>query len=124
MTAPDQRRHIEPRAPATVCIHAGLPAPRQGQPLLPGPTFAAPYHLMGDVTSSPYAYNRQGNPTRTAYESALGELEHGHVTVFASGLAAIVAVLVPNLEGFIRMSVGCEASEDINADVTRALASL
>jgi cystathionine gamma-lyase len=27
-------------------------------------------------------------------------------------------------EGFIRMSVGCEASEDINADVTRALASL
>ncbi len=105
MSAPTDTGHGDTRAPATVCIHAGLPEARQGEPFLPGPTFAAPYHLMGDVAASPYAYNRQGNPTWTAYESALGELEHGHVTVFASGLAAIVAVVVPTLSPGDRLLV-------------------
>ena len=36
---------------ATRVVHAGLPAPAQGEPFLPGPTFAAPYHLTGDPSS-------------------------------------------------------------------------
>ncbi len=29
----------------TRCVHAGLPEPVPGAPFLPGPVFAAPYHL-------------------------------------------------------------------------------
>ena len=32
----------------TRAVHAGLPAPRQGEPLVPGPAFASYYHLEGD----------------------------------------------------------------------------
>ena len=35
------------RGPSTRSVHAGLPEARDGEPLLPGPTFAAPYHLRG-----------------------------------------------------------------------------
>ena len=122
MSAPTGTGHGDTRAPATVCIHAGLPEARQGEPLLPGPTFAAPYHLMGDVSSSPYAYNRQGNPTWTAYESALGELERGHVTVFASGLAAVVAVLGPTLSPGDRLLVPSDSYSLVRDLATRHLA--
>ena len=39
---------------ATRVVHAGLPAPAQGEPFLPGPTFVGSYHLTGDPASSPY----------------------------------------------------------------------
>jgi cystathionine gamma-lyase len=76
-------------------VHAGQPAPVPGEPLLPGPVFAAPFHLPGDVDSAPYGYGRYGNPTYTRYETALGELEGGTATVFASGMAAVTAALLP-----------------------------
>jgi len=85
-------------APATRVVHAGLPAPAQGTPFLPGPTFAAPYHLIGPSDASPYGYARYANPTWTGYEVALGELEGGEAVLFASGLAAVAAVLLPALE--------------------------
>jgi cystathionine gamma-lyase len=78
---------------ATRVVHAGLPDPSQGQPFLPGPVFAAPYHLAGDPASSPYTYGRYHNPTWAAFEQALGELEGGEAVVFASGMAATAAVL-------------------------------
>src|SRR5215217_489071 len=81
--------------PATKVVHAGQPTPVPGEPLLPGPVFAAPFHLPGDVDAAPYGYGRYGNPTFTRYEAALGELEGGVATVFASGMAAVSAVLVP-----------------------------
>ncbi len=77
----------------TRVVHAGIPAPVDGQPLRPGPVFAAPYHLSGDPASTPYGYGRDANPTWTWYERALEELEGGPVVVFASGMAAISAVL-------------------------------
>ncbi len=83
--------------PATRVVHAGLPPAGQGEPFLPGPTFAAPYHLAGPVDASLYGYGRYANPTFTAYEKALGELEGGEVTLFASGMAAVAAVLLPLL---------------------------
>src|ERR671935_161696 len=82
----------------TRVVHAGLPPAEQGAPFLPGPTFAAPYHLTGDPADSPYGYGRYGNPTWTRYEQALGELEGGQTLVFASGMAAVSAVLLPRLK--------------------------
>ena len=78
---------------ATRIIHAGLPKPTQGQPLLPGPVFAGPFHLSGDPASSPYTYGRYHNPTWTLFEGALAELEGGEAVVFASGMAATAAIL-------------------------------
>lgn len=80
----------------TRCVRAGLPDPVPGQPFLPGPVLAAPYHL--DPTLGPRpgldGYGRTDNPTWRALESALGELEGGDCVVFASGMAAISALLL------------------------------
>lgn len=79
---------------ATLLLHAGLPKPAQGEPFHHGPTFAAPYHLSGDPATSAYTYGRYHNPTWSAYEQALTELERGAATVvFASGIAAVAATL-------------------------------
>jgi cystathionine gamma-lyase len=75
-------------------VHAGLPTPAQGQPFLPGPVLASAYHLTGDDVHSTFGYLREGNPTWSAYERALGELEGGEAVVFASGMAAASAVLL------------------------------
>ena len=83
---------------ATRVVHAGLPAPEQGAPFLPGPTFAAPYHLAGEVEGAPFGgYGRDGNPTWGRYESALGDLEGAEAVLFASGMAAVSAVALTAL---------------------------
>jgi cystathionine gamma-lyase len=82
------------RGDGTRVVRAGLPDPEQGEPFLPGPTFAAPFHLRGDPSDSDYVYGRYGNPTWTRYEEALGELEGGEVVLFSSGAAAASAVLL------------------------------
>jgi cystathionine gamma-lyase len=83
----------------TRVIHAGMPAPVPGQPFLSGPVFAAPYHL--DPVNGPQpgldGYGRNDNPTYRALETAIGELEGGECVVFASGLAAVSAVLMASL---------------------------
>lgn len=76
----------------TRVIRAGLPDFAQGEPFLPGPTFANPYHLVGDPSSSTYSYGRYHNPTWTHYEQALSELEGGSAVIFASGMAAVTAI--------------------------------
>jgi cystathionine gamma-lyase len=80
----------------TRCVHAGLPDPAPGQPFLPGPVFAAPYHVDPDrgPTGSPNGYGRPDNPTRRLLEAAIGDLEGGGCLAFASGQAAITAVLL------------------------------
>ena len=88
----------EDRGNGTRAVHAGLPAPAQGEPFLPGPTFAGPYHLAGDADSHRYGYQRYGNPTWTRYEAALSELEHGQAVVFPSGMTAVTAILLELLE--------------------------
>ena len=82
----------------TRAVHAGLPEPRQGDPFLPGPALAGPYHLAGDPDDAPFGYNRDGNPTWAHYEAALGELEGGEAVLFASGMAAVTAVMLPVLD--------------------------
>jgi cystathionine gamma-lyase len=85
------------RGPSTRAIHAGLPDPVQGEPLLPGPVLAAPYHLRGAADAAPYGYGRDGNPTWTHLERAIGELDGGESVVFSSGTAALTAVILPRL---------------------------
>jgi cystathionine gamma-lyase len=83
--------------PSTRAIHAGLPEPVQGEPLLPGPVLAAPYHLRGAADAAPYGYGRDENPTWTNLERAIGELDGGEAVVFSSGMAALSAVVLPRL---------------------------
>jgi cystathionine gamma-lyase len=78
---------------STRAIHAGVPEGEQGDPLLPGPVLAAPYHLRGDKDAAPYGYGRDENPSWTHLERALGSLDGGECTVFASGMAAVTSVL-------------------------------
>ena len=92
------RRTVSPgRGPGTRVVRAGLPEAADGEPLLPGPTFAAPFHLAGEISASPYGYGRSANPTWTRLETALGELEGGEAVVFASGMAAVSAVVLGSL---------------------------
>ena len=83
--------------PSTRSIHAGVPPGEQGAPLLPGPVLAAPYHLRGAKDAAPYGYGRDANPSWTQLERALGELDGGESVVFASGMAAVAAVLFTSL---------------------------
>ncbi|MFF5127485.1 cystathionine gamma-lyase [Streptomyces syringium] len=97
----------------TRAVRAGLPEPRANEPALPGPAFAAHYHLPGEV-AGPYTYGREGNPTWTALERAISELEYpgdpagapigdpagdpaAETITFPSGMAAISAVLFSQL---------------------------
>jgi cystathionine gamma-synthase len=69
-------------------VTAGRPAAVPDGPLNPGVVFASTYHAGG-----PVAYGRDGNPTWDAFEAAVGALEGGETLAFASGLAAVAAVL-------------------------------
>jgi len=95
--------------PSTRVVRAGLPAPEQGEPFLPGPVFAAPFHLTGDPYTSPAAYTRYGNPTWARYEEAVGGLEDAEAILFSSGMAAAAALLLTNLKpgSVLAMDAGC-----------------
>jgi cystathionine gamma-lyase len=81
----------------TRLIRAGLPEPEQGAPFLPGPVFAGPFHLQGEVATSEWSYTRYGNPTFARYEAALSELEGGDVVIFSTGMAGAAALLLTGL---------------------------
>ncbi|MCC9740443.1 cystathionine gamma-lyase [Streptomyces sp. MNU89] len=81
----------------TRAVRAGLPEPVAYEPSLPGPVFAAHYHLPGEPVG-PYTYGRDENPTWTRLEEAIGELESpgtaAETVVFPSGMGAVSAVLL------------------------------
>ncbi|MDQ1495566.1 MAG: cystathionine gamma-lyase, partial [Actinomycetota bacterium] len=81
----------------TRVVHAGSPLGGDGTPLVASPVFASTYRLSGPP-SGPYQYGRQTNPTWTAWEAALGQLEGGDAVAFASGIAAVSAVLLSVLK--------------------------
>ncbi len=75
-------------------MHGGQPDPVTGQPLHAGPVLSAPFHLGPPDEPTPADfYGRSDNPTWRALESAIGELDGGECVLFASGMAAIAAVL-------------------------------
>jgi cystathionine gamma-lyase len=85
------------RGPSTRAVHAGLPEPAQGEPFLPGPVFAAPFHLQGPADATRFSYQRYTNPTWEHLEAAVGGLEGGEALFFSSGMAAVSAVALSAL---------------------------
>jgi cystathionine gamma-synthase len=79
---------------ATRAVHAGLdPDPSFGSivpPIHQTSTYVQP--APGEFVED-YDYSRSANPTRAALERAIGELEGGHASAFASGMAAEHALL-------------------------------
>ncbi|MDH6226089.1 MULTISPECIES: cystathionine gamma-lyase [Streptomyces] len=101
----DDANGADPTRPGTGdgtrAVRAGLPDPVKYEPTLPGPVFAAHFHLPGEPTG-PYTYGRDENPTWTLLENAIGELEAPgrddvETLVFPSGMGAISAVLFSQL---------------------------
>jgi len=85
---------------STRALHAGRGAARRAQPFAAGPVLAAPYHL--DPVTGPRpgedSYGRTGNPGWRALESTIADLEGAaEAVVFASGMAAITALLFTTL---------------------------
>ncbi|MEO7070087.1 MAG: PLP-dependent aspartate aminotransferase family protein [Nostocoides sp.] len=78
----------DPSSPATRLVHAGRPDPVPGAAVSPPVTFTSTFRADGPVD-----YGRGGNPTWTAFEAAIGDLEGGDALVFASGMGAIAAVM-------------------------------
>ncbi|WP_030744413.1 cystathionine gamma-lyase [Streptomyces sp. NRRL F-5135] len=94
------QRDLRDLGDGTRAVRAGLPDPVPYEPALPGPVFAAHYHLPGEP-AGPYTYGRDENPTWTLLERAIGELEAPgepvETVVFASGMAAISSVVFSQL---------------------------
>src|SRR5918997_426194 len=78
----------EAMRPETAAVALGRGAGRPGDPVSVPVVFSSTFHAEGDLT-----YGRDGNETWTALEETLGALEGGTARVFASGMAAIAAVL-------------------------------
>jgi cystathionine gamma-synthase len=74
--------------PDTIAILAGRGAHAPGSPINVPPVLSTVYREGG-----PTEYVREGNPTWEALEEAVGALEGGRAVTFASGLAAVAAVL-------------------------------
>ncbi len=74
--------------PATVAVTSGRPAHEPDNPLNEPLTMASTYVAGGDVE-----YGRYGNPTWSAFEEALGDLEGGRALAFSSGLATVATIL-------------------------------
>ncbi|KQZ69713.1 trans-sulfuration enzyme family protein [Nocardioides sp. Root151] len=77
----------KPLRPATVAVTSGRPKAEPDAPLNVPITMASTYVAGGDLE-----YGRYGNPTWTAFEDALGDLEGGRCLSFASGLAAVSTI--------------------------------
>ncbi|MEU8298183.1 cystathionine gamma-lyase [Micromonospora sp. NPDC048909] len=110
----------------TRCVRAGLPEPAPGQPFLPGPVFAAPYHVdpWQGPAASPNGYGRPDNPTRRLLEAAIGELEGADCRVFASGQAAITALLLTVLRPGDTVVLPTDGYFPVRAFATDVLAEL
>ena len=80
----------------TRSVRAGEPPAVPGAPLRPSPVFAAPYHLADRPPHADGAdgYARSDSPTLRAFEAAVGALDGGACLSFATGMAAVSAVLM------------------------------
>ncbi|WKN49893.1 PLP-dependent aspartate aminotransferase family protein [Nocardioides sp. Arc9.136] len=87
--APDHLTdHLASMGTGTRAVHLGRPPHVADQPLNEPITPASTFVAGGDRE-----YGRYGNPTWSAFETALGGLEGGRALAFSSGLAAVATVL-------------------------------
>jgi cystathionine gamma-synthase len=75
-------------APATRVVALGREQPTAGAQVGAPLVLTSTYRADGDVV-----YARSGNPTWTAFETALGGLEGGEALVLSSGMAAVTSAL-------------------------------
>src|SRR3984957_11721057 len=73
-------------------IHAGTRRD-QADPVIPPPALTSIFVSAGDPGSDP-GYGRNGNPTWTAVEHALGAIEQAEAVLFSSGQAASMALML------------------------------
>jgi len=78
--------------PDTHALHAGHTSNTVPGPFMPGPQFSATYITPGDPAEHALLYGRFNNPTWTAWEKALSDLEGGSALAFSSGMAAVTAL--------------------------------
>ena len=77
---------------ATSCVHLGTQDDPHGA-IVPPIYQTATFRQATASEFGEYDYTRSGNPTRTALEHQLAQLERGtHASAFASGMAAITAL--------------------------------
>ena len=77
----------------TAIVHAGYRGAHDPGAFRAGPQFSSTFTTPGEPTDHSLTYGRFHNPTWTAWEEALTELEGGECIAFASGMAAAEAVL-------------------------------
>jgi cystathionine gamma-lyase len=110
---------------STRCVHSGLPPAVPGEPLVPGPVFAAPYHLPPEgYSASLDGYGRPDNETRRIFEAAVGDLEGGPCLAFASGQAAITALLMTVLKPGDTVIIPSDGYYNVRSFAASTLASL
>ena len=80
----------------TRSVRAGESPAVPGAPLRPSPVFAAPFHLgeRSPGAGGVDGYARSDSPTFRDFEAAVGALDGGQCLSFATGMAAISAVLM------------------------------
>lgn len=78
---------MEGLRPETAAVHLGRPE-HPGDPVNAPIVMTSTYRAEGEHT-----YGRDGNPTWEAFEEVIGALEGGRAVAFASGMAAIAAVV-------------------------------
>lgn len=76
----------------TAVLHAGYGDHRTPGVMMPGPQFSSTYITPGNPEDHALTYGRDGNPTWSLWEQALGVLDEGEAVAFASGMAAIAAL--------------------------------
>ena len=90
---PPARPHPTQLRLETVAVSAGRPEHVVDAPLNPPVVFASTYVGAHDTNAAKIGYGRYGNPTWQTLERAIGALEGGRAITFASGTAAVHAVL-------------------------------
>ncbi|WAC65957.1 PLP-dependent transferase [Agrococcus sp. SL85] len=80
--------HAQHLRPETIAVSAGRPPRVPDGPMSQPPVFASAFVGGGEV-----GYARTSNPSWSALEEALGALDQGEAVAFASGMAAVAAVL-------------------------------
>src|SRR4051812_23969918 len=81
-------------SPATLAVTAGRPDEVPNAPVTP-PIVHSSTYVASPLAPQPgdLGYGRWTNPTWQAFETALGRLEGGEALLFASGMAAVSAVV-------------------------------
>lgn len=77
----------------TMILNAGCRPVGEPGVMVPGPQFASTYVAPGEPSQNSWTYGRFDNPTWAMWEEGLAALEGGKVVSFASGMAAVSAVL-------------------------------